>query len=117
MKPDSKLHNPDPKHLRSLIEGARISQRKAAEIVGLSPRTIRAYLAGDRPIPYSVQFVMESYFKHILHVSTFSLTGTDVVVTFEKYPDDSQTKPDYDHVWSGNYDDTRFADMKRSNDK
>lgn len=59
MKPDFNLHNSDPKYLRSLIEGAGISQRQAAVSIGIAPRTIRNYLSGHRPIPYTVQFAIE----------------------------------------------------------
>lgn len=64
MKPESTNYKSDPKYFRTLIEGAEISQRKAAEIIGISPRTIRSYLSGDRPIPYSVQFVLECYLDY-----------------------------------------------------
>lgn len=59
MKPDASKHNPDPKYLRSLIENTGLSQSKVAEYIGVASRTIRAYLAGDRPIPYRIQFAVE----------------------------------------------------------
>lgn len=63
-KPDATLHNPDPTYLRSLIAGAGISQRRAADLVGVSPRMMRYYLqAADhpthRPAPYAVQYCLE----------------------------------------------------------
>jgi predicted transcriptional regulator len=60
MKPNSKLHNPAPSYLRSLIEGAGLSQMEVAVAIGISPRSMRHYLAGNRPIPYGVQFSVES---------------------------------------------------------
>lgn len=63
MKPDSSKHNPDPKYLRSLIEGVGLSQAKVAVLIGIAPRTIRSYLSGDRPIPYNVQFAVECLSK------------------------------------------------------
>ena len=67
MKPDADNHNPDPDYLRGLVERAGLSQREAAERVGVSDRMMRYYLAyGDenRPCPYSVQFVLESLAKN-----------------------------------------------------
>lgn len=59
MKPDSTKHNKDPKYLRSLIEGANITQEYAAKRIDISPRTMRAYLSGSRTITYRVQFAIE----------------------------------------------------------
>jgi len=59
-KPDVNLHNPSPDYLRSLIEGAGLSQRGAARIVGVGERTMRHYLRGDTECPYSVQFCLEN---------------------------------------------------------
>ena len=59
MKPNASTHNPSSDYLRSLIEGAGISQRQAAEAIGIAPRTMRAYLSGFRPIPYTVQYAIE----------------------------------------------------------
>ena len=64
MKPDSTLHNPDPAYLRGLLEKAGLTQRKAAEAIGISPRLLRYYLtdrSGDyREAPYPVQYALES---------------------------------------------------------
>jgi hypothetical protein len=62
MKPDAANHNPDPDYLRGLIDRAKLSQREAAERVGVSDRMMRYYLAyGDenRPCPYAVQYLLE----------------------------------------------------------
>ena len=43
-----------PEELRDLIERADITQTRAADIIGISLRTMQQYIAGDRPIPLSV---------------------------------------------------------------
>ena len=68
MKPNATNHNPSPTYLRSLIEGAGISQRQAAEAIGIAPRTMRAYLSGFRPIPYTVQYAIEQLCSPVLDV-------------------------------------------------
>jgi transcriptional regulator with XRE-family HTH domain len=60
MKPDASKHNPDPAYLRSLIEAAGLSQRAAAIKIGITDRTMRYYLSGERDAPYSVQFALEN---------------------------------------------------------
>ena len=64
MKPDSSRHNPDPAYLRGLLEQAGISQRKAADLIGITDRAMRYYLSevtapGYRAAPYPVQFALE----------------------------------------------------------
>lgn len=64
MKPDSSRHNPDPRYLRGLLEQAGISQRKAAELLGITDRAMRYYLSDEvsatfRPAPYPVQYALE----------------------------------------------------------
>lgn len=63
MKPDSAKHNPDPDYLRALLEKAGLTQRAAAEAIGISPRLLRYYLTdrdGDyREAPYPVQYALE----------------------------------------------------------
>lgn len=59
MKPDARKHNPNPKYLRSLIEAAGLSQRAAAERIGIGDRLLRYYLSGEREAPYPVQFALE----------------------------------------------------------
>lgn len=64
MKPDSKKHNPDPAYLRELIGKTGMSQRKAAESIGISDRLMRSYLANRstktaQTAPYPVQFALE----------------------------------------------------------
>lgn len=64
MKPDATKYNPDPEYLRALIENAGISQRKAAQIIGVSERVMRQYLANRYATtaldaPYPVQYCLE----------------------------------------------------------
>lgn len=64
MKPDATKHNPDPRYLRGLLERAGISQRKAAERIGITDRALRYYLTVEddpkhRSAPYVVQFALE----------------------------------------------------------
>ena len=60
MKPNAEKHNPSPDYLRSLIEGAGISQREASRIIGINERTMRFYLQGKYDCPYTVQFALEN---------------------------------------------------------
>jgi hypothetical protein len=65
MKPDASARNPAPDYLRGLIEQAGISQREAAELIGIEPRLLRYYLTDPasgkqfRVAPYPVQFALE----------------------------------------------------------
>ena len=66
MKPDARLHNPDPARLRSLIEAAGLTQREAAKRIGISERQMRSHLADPAtastaaPAPYPTQFALEA---------------------------------------------------------
>lgn len=64
MKPDASLHNPDPRYLRGLLEKAGLTQRQAAQLLGISDRVMRYYLSDEtsdsyRAAPYPVQFALE----------------------------------------------------------
>lgn len=64
MKPDATNHNPAPPYLRGLLDHAGISQRQAANLLGVSDRMMRYYLADEgskqhRKAPYLVQFGLE----------------------------------------------------------
>lgn len=64
MKPDASNHNPDPRYLRGLIDRAGISQRKAADLLGMSWTGFRNYLRDEsdglyRVATYPVQFALE----------------------------------------------------------
>lgn len=47
-----------PDELRALIEGAGITQARAAGLAGVSDRTMRQYLAGDRKIAISASSLL-----------------------------------------------------------
>lgn len=64
MKPDASHHNPDPRYLRGLLESAGVTQRQSAQLLGISDRMMRYYLADEgsdqhRAAPYPVQFALE----------------------------------------------------------
>lgn len=64
MKPNASNHNPDPRYLRGLLEQAGLTQRQAAQLLGISDRVIRYYLSDEasdsyRAAPYPVQFALE----------------------------------------------------------
>jgi hypothetical protein len=68
MKPDASKHDPRPDYLRALIERAGLTQRAAAQQLGLGDRILRYYLApkhaADRRIaPYVVQYALEQLAK------------------------------------------------------
>ena len=64
MRPDASDHNPDPRYLRALLDKAGVSQRKAAQLIGISDRMMRYYLSDESSpsysaAPYAVQFAIE----------------------------------------------------------
>lgn len=64
MKPEASRHNPDPRYLRGLLEKAGLTQRQAAQLLGISDRVMRYYLSAEtsdsyRAAPYPVQFALE----------------------------------------------------------
>lgn len=64
MKPNAENYKRDPQYLRGLIEQSGLSQRKAARLIGIDERLMRAYLASPdlksaREAPYAVQFCLE----------------------------------------------------------
>ena len=44
-----------PSEIRKILADLEISQAKASELIGISPRTMRAYLSGQNPIPAFVE--------------------------------------------------------------
>lgn len=64
MKPDASRHDPRPEYLRALLAQAGLSQREAATLIGVDPRTMRYYLAAEdaqrrAAAPYCVQYALE----------------------------------------------------------
>lgn len=64
MRPNANNHNPAPRYLRGLLEQAGLTQRQAAQQLGISDRVMRYYLSDEasesyRAAPYTVQFALE----------------------------------------------------------
>jgi len=59
MKPDAQLHNQDPEYFRQLVESTGLSNVKLAQLIGHDERTIRRWCKGERPFPYSAQYIVE----------------------------------------------------------
>ena len=60
MKPNAmKFHRPEPNYLRKLVARTGLTQQLVADLIGITPRSLRYYLAGERPIPYTVQYAIE----------------------------------------------------------
>jgi hypothetical protein len=62
--PDASNHNPDPRYLRGLLEQAGLTQRRAADLLGITDRAMRYYTSsidsvGYRAAPYTVQYALE----------------------------------------------------------
>ena len=56
--PDIRDHNPDPEHIRSLLERAGLTQQQGADLCGVSLRTMQGYVA-EPSAPYPVQYLLE----------------------------------------------------------
>jgi transcriptional regulator with XRE-family HTH domain len=59
MRPDPSTLTSDPEYIRGLLERAGMSQRAAARAIGVNERTMRAWLAGQYPWPYTAQYALE----------------------------------------------------------
>lgn len=59
-KPNAADYEHDPKRLRLLLAEAGITQTRAAELLGITPRTMRKYLelTGKHHAPYAVYFAV-----------------------------------------------------------
>lgn len=54
-------HRPsDTAYFSQLLDGACIPAEQIAARVGLTDRALRYYKAGQRPIPYAVQYALEA---------------------------------------------------------
>jgi len=64
MKPNAEKHNPEPAYIRELIDRAKevngISQNEVARRIGVTPRSTRLWVAGQRTMPYTAQFTLEA---------------------------------------------------------
>jgi len=46
------------KQLATFLEKAKLSQSEAARQLGIDPRTMRRYIAGDTPVPRMVEYAL-----------------------------------------------------------
>lgn len=63
--PNSEMnYNPEPVNIRilvdAIIEQKECSQNHVCTLIGVAPRTMRAWLAGTRTIPYTAQYALEA---------------------------------------------------------
>lgn len=58
-KPDAALHNQDPAYLRELVARTGLTREAWVARLGFTDRTLRHYLSGGSPIPYTVQYAAE----------------------------------------------------------
>ena len=70
--PDSGLYHPDVHYIRGLVEVTGISQRKAAEVMGINERTLRHYLdpKHSNTAPYAIQFALECMAINVINPLT-----------------------------------------------
>ena len=47
-----------------MLDRAGFTQSKAARLIGLTDRSMRRYLAGDLPIPLSVDYALRYVIEH-----------------------------------------------------
>lgn len=61
LRPDASLHNPDPQYLRGLLRRTGLSQREAAEMIGIPVRTLEDFLSvkNRARADYRTQFALE----------------------------------------------------------
>lgn len=59
MKPDAAMHNQDPKYFTQLVKSTGMPVTRLAKLIGHDERTIRRWMSGERPFPYSAQFIVE----------------------------------------------------------
>ena len=61
MRPDATKHNPSPSYLRQLLRRTGLSQREAAEMIGLPLRTLEDFLSAKckARADYRTQFALE----------------------------------------------------------
>jgi transcriptional regulator with XRE-family HTH domain len=57
---NAKKYNDKPEYYRQLIEKTGLSQNEVAKRLGVSHRTMRYYLSGTNPPPYTFQYALEA---------------------------------------------------------
>jgi len=59
MKPDASTYDPRPESLAELIGSTGLSQPALAKVLGVTDKTLRNWLSGRNPFPYTAQFALE----------------------------------------------------------
>jgi len=59
VKPDASQYDPRPEYMAELVDSTGLSQPKVAELIGVTDRTLRNWLSGRNPFPYTAQFALE----------------------------------------------------------
>lgn len=60
MRPDPSTHNPAPAYVQQLLDRAGLAPDEAGPAIGVTERTVRSWLLGERRMPYTAQFALES---------------------------------------------------------
>ncbi len=59
MKPDASQYDPRPEYLAELVGSTGLSQAALGRVLGVTDKSIRNWLSGRNPFPYSIQFALE----------------------------------------------------------
>lgn len=59
MTPDATNYNPDRQYIADLIESTGLTQEALGTLLGVTARTIRYWISGEREYPYIAQFALE----------------------------------------------------------
>ena len=59
MKPDASNYDPRPEYLAELVGSTGLSQPALGRLLGVNEKTLRNWLSGRHPYPYTAQFALE----------------------------------------------------------
>lgn len=59
MIPSASEYDPRPEYLAELIRSTGLSQQALGLIIGVHEKTLRNWLSGRHPFPYTAQFALE----------------------------------------------------------
>jgi transcriptional regulator with XRE-family HTH domain len=59
MKPNAENYDPRPEYLAELIGSTGLSQAALGQLLGVTDKTLRNWLSGRNPFPYTAQFALE----------------------------------------------------------
>ena len=60
MKPNAENeYNPDPAYMSDLVNSTGLTRGELAKLLGISDRSIRQWMSGDRRFSYMAQFCVE----------------------------------------------------------